>query len=820
MPTGKLVIAVAIAMAATPSAAIAKRDFARQAWNILPPGQAGAIPPIGDSTNQIRLYDGLTPKFGDVTARDIPRHFKPANLAPSGRTRRERIPMRGVRVLRDRWGVPHIYGRKRSAVEFATGWVTAEDRGDFIEILRGPARIAALDVPGLNAFGVATSLRQFEPSRQTEDFIQRQARVLRRLGPRGRKLLRDVDAYVAGINAYRRSKDSAVAPWTRRDVLAINALIGAVFGQGGGHEVASSELLAQLQQRLGADQGLAVWRDLREQQDEDTPVSVPGRFPYPAAPSGPAPGSLVVDAGSIDGAVAKRGPTSLQPGRPALMSNALLVGAERSRSGRPLAVMGPQVGYYYPGFLMELGIHGGGLDARGASFPGVSFYVLLGRGKDYAWSATSASSDNRDEFLEELCNPDGSAPTRDSTSYVYKGQCRPMTDFDAGVLKGRGGEPDRQITFKQTVHGPVQGTVTVGGKPYAVSMQRSSRGREPASGIAFQQLNENRVRTVRDFPKVMNRVEYTFNWFYSDSRNIAMFSSGRLPERAPGTDPNLPTLGTGEHDWRGFISRREHPQAINPRSGTIVNWNNKPAKGFGAADANYSYGSVQRVELFKGLKRRNRLHDVVGVMNRAATQDLVAVEVWPTIRRVLAGGPAPDARTQQAADLVTQWTRSGGSRLDRDLDGKVDAAGAAVLDAAFPRMADTVLSPVIGDLTGSLARIMQRNDAASSGGSSYGSGWYGYVDKDLRTLLGDRVASPFSRRYCGNGDLAACRASLWAALQSATNDLAAAQGADPAAWRADANAERIVFEPGLLDQTMRWSNRPTFQQVMEFRRHR
>jgi hypothetical protein len=94
------------------------------------------------------------------------------------------------------------------------------------------------------------------------------------------------------------------------------------------------------------------------------------------------------------------------------------------------------------------------------------------------------------------------------------------------------------------------------------------------------------------------------------------------------------------------------------------------------------------------------------------------------------------------------------------------------------------------------------------------------VNKDLRSLLGQQVVAPFSRRYCGNGDLTTCRDSLWAVIQKAAQDLAAAQGPDPSAWRADANAERIKFRPGLLTQTMRWSNRPTFQQVGQFSGHR
>ena len=78
--------------------------------------------------------------------------------------------------------------------------------------------------------------------------------------------------------------------------------------------------------------------------------------------------------------------------------------------------------------------------------------------------------------------------------------------------------------------------------------------------------------------------------------------------------------------------------------------------------------------------------------------------------------------------------------------------------------------------------------------------------------------APYSRRYCGGGDLAACRASLWAALDAAAAQLEAAQGTDVSAWRADARRERITY--GFLPATARFTNRPTFQQVMSFGGHR
>jgi acyl-homoserine lactone acylase PvdQ len=819
LPVSLPLLSVVALLVAAPTAGAAPLDFGGTVRNVLPPGQSGAVPPTPNSTDQLRLYDGLTPLEGNVGPGDVSRYFKSAAFdRPKGGTTVR--PRPGLRIRRDRFGVPHVHGRTRALVMFGAGWVTGQDRGLFIETVRGPARLAALDAPGLDPFALATSLRQFTPSAQTERFLRRQAIPLRRAGRKGRQVLRDVDAYLAGINAYYRSTGNAARPWTRADLIAVTSLIGAVFGRGGGNEVRSSQLLSALRGRLGAAAGTRTWRDLREAQDPDTPVTLRRRFPYPTGGHGSAPGSRAVDAGSISASAARAATVEMSSRRQ--MSNALLVAASRSADRRPLAVMGPQVGYFYPQFLMELDLHGGGIDARGAAFPGVSLYVLLGRGRDYAWSATSSGSDNIDQYVERLCNRDGSPATRASTGYVHRGRCREMGTFDAGTLCAGGGQPARRVSFRTTVHGPVSGTVTVGGRPYAVALKRSTRGREPLSAIGFADLNANRVRSAGDFARVMNQVEYTFNWHYADNRDIAFFSSGRLPVRARGTDPSLPALGTGRWEWRGFLPRSAHPQAVNPRGGVIQNWNNRPATGFGAADDEYAYGSVQRVELFEGYRRRMGLHQLVGVMNRAATRDLRAAEAWPQVAAVLRGGPAPDGRSQRAADLVSAWAARGGSRLDRNLDGSIDDPGAAVLDRAWTGIADAVLGAVLGPLTADLARIVTRDNAANPRGSAYGSGWYGYVDKDLRSLLGRPVRGPFHRRYCGGGDLAACRASLWGAVKAAADSLAAEQGADPALWRSSANAERIVFQPGLLGpaNTMRWTNRPTFQQVVSFRGHR
>jgi hypothetical protein len=313
-----------------------------------------------------------------------------------------------------------------------------------------------------------------------------------------------------------------------------------------------------------------------------------------------------------------------------------------------------------------------------------------------------------------------------------------------------------------------------------------------------------------------------FNFFYVDDRDIAHVSVGRLPLRASGTDPSLPTVGTGEYEWRGFLGRSAHPQSINPASGSIIDWNAKPAAGFGASDDNWSFGSVQRKDLLTAAVGPGKL-DLVGLvaaMNKAATQDLRVMDVWPAIADVLKTAPPPTTQVGQAADLLTAWRAAGGSRLDRDLDGWIDAPGAAIMDTAWPLLAKAVLRPVLGGLVDRLPELQTISDDANSQGSSYTAGWYGYVQKDLRTLLGQSVRARFSTSYCGGGNIDACRAALWGALAQACAILAAKQGFDPSAWHESAAPERIDFTTGLLKDTMRWTNRPTFQQVMTFTGHR
>ncbi|HEV8153708.1 MAG TPA: penicillin acylase family protein, partial [Solirubrobacteraceae bacterium] len=328
-------------------------------------------------------------------------------------------------------------------------------------------------------------------------------------------------------------------------------------------------------------------------------------------------------------------------------------------------------------------------------------------------------------------------------------------------------------------------------------------GRDALNLGALKDMTEGKARNPQAFYRVANQFGFTFNWGYVSRRATAFFSSGRLPVRAPGLDRRLPTLGNGDYEWRGFLHRLQHPHDEGGPDGLLMNWNNRSARGFMHGD-DEPYGSAQRVELFDKWPAKAKIENVVGIMNRAATED-VRSPVWPIISRVLASpGPAPDARDARVVQILDDWVARDAPRVDADNDGRWDDAGPVILDNLWPRLADAVMSPVFGSLLGDL------DDVRGLGGQS----GHSYVDKDLRTLLGDPVRGRFHLRYCGNGSLTACRASLWAAVHAAAADLAAMLGPDPTAWRGQAS--RSGFTPGLIPDTFRATNRPTFQQVLEF----
>ena len=138
-----------------------------EAYDVLPPGQAGGFPTTVNSRDQIPLYDGLTPLKDQVFTNDLPNYFKKNVFGLGGLSvqRVQTFPARpDLVVTRDSFSVPHIEAPTRDDVMYGIGFVTAEDRGLLMDTFRGPGRVAALDVPGLNPFQLAQSFQPFNSS--------------------------------------------------------------------------------------------------------------------------------------------------------------------------------------------------------------------------------------------------------------------------------------------------------------------------------------------------------------------------------------------------------------------------------------------------------------------------------------------------------------------------------------------------------------------------------------------------------------------------------------------------------------------------------
>jgi hypothetical protein len=407
----------------------------------------------------------------------------------------------------------------------------------------------------------------------------------------------------------------------------------------------------------------------------------------------------------------------------------------------------------------------------------------------------------------------------------------------------------------------VQGWTTAGGQPVAVVTQRSTYNHEVDSIVGF--FGWGRPSTTHDVNSWLTsaaKIQYTFNWLYADNRDIGYFVSGRDPIRPTNIDPSLPTWGDGRSEWQGFLSPAEHVHQVNPKQGYFVSWNNKPAPGFSAADDQYGYGSVYRSQLLtaqltaalaRGPITRAGL---VQVMEAAATQDLDGVTVVPLLLQEI-GNRSEPAGVGAMLNQLTAWSAAGAHRKKNAAGDSqyASAAAVAISDELEPRLIQALYDPILE--AGGLGSVGSTGGAQTSGysvlpmqwvntpnsggahlGSAYDGGYEGYVVSTLEQLLGRHPADGFgtaiTSRECGGGP-STCAASIDAALKATYDALVQANGSsDVASWTASTDSkaagqtmpqfDAIHFRAlGIVGQPdIDWQNRPTFQQVIQFPRHR
>ncbi|MEC3894031.1 penicillin acylase family protein [Nocardiopsis alba] len=920
---------------------VAYEDYCAPAGclDILPPGQNGSatlVEILGHqvfgtrpaySSSQLDMYDELVHQYDNLTEERLDEFFQDATFGVGDAgVDREYRPREDVTITRDaRHGIPHIEGTTREGTMFGAGYAAGEDRLFLMDVLRrvGRGELTSFAGGAEGNRGLEQDLWATAP--YTEEDKQAQIDRVADSGERGAQALADVDSYLEGVNAYIAESDKGryfpgeyvltghknaitnageIEPFTPTDVVGIAAMVGGIFGGGGGGEVQSAIVLANFQDRYGAEEGLELWRAWRMENDPEASVSVDGEFPYSQTPDDPV-GEVIPDAGSVEpydivhdeygsaasdasvaaaesvsdeevpGAdaptvddlteeqraeleeMAEEGDLSAVEGifddgvlpegflDPRGMSNALLVSGEHTESGNPVAVMGPQTGYFSPQLLMLQELQGPGISARGASFAGVSFYVQMGRGVDYAWSATSAGQDITDTFAVELCETDGSAPTTSSRSYVNaSGDC---VDFESlsvsndwtPTIADQTPEGGYTLTSLRSDHGLVRSFATVDGAPVAFTELRSTYMREVDSILGFQRFNDpDEITSAESFTEAAGDIGYAFNWHYVDDEDIAFINSGSNPMRLEGTNPNLPIDASSSAGWSGwdpatneadYHPKEDHPQQINPDY--IVNWNNKPAQGY---TSGWSTGSVHRNDLLDarvsgliGEGHRFTTASLTATMMEAGVADLRAEQVLPLLLEVIDSEEVDDPELAATVDSLRAWVDGGALRREPHRDaGYYDHADAIrVLDAWWPILVRAQFEPGLGeDLFTQITRAASVDESPARNGhvgSAFQYGWWSYVDKDLRTVLDREVDGTLGdRAYCGEGDLGDCRTVLLDSLAQAA--------AVPAGevYPGDGNcsagdqlcADTVIHQSvGGIDMwPIHWQNRPTYQLVYEF----
>lgn len=298
----------------------------------------------------------------------------------------------------------------------------------------------------------------------------------------------------------------------------------------------------------------------------------------------------------------------------------------------------------------------------------------------------------------------------------------------------------------------------------------------------------------------------------------------------------------GYFEWPGYLPLSAHVTAVNPARGYTSSWNNSPAPGWWPADFNGTYGPTHRADMldarlaaFKASGRKHDIASMIEVMADAAFTDLRAQEMLPLLLKLMQSGSLT-ADQQQVVTMMQEWIDAGshqwidnkpglgGYRRDRDHSGDYDQrAQVLLMDAWYPRLIDSMLPQLVAQ-DGYVGTGRYDNPRAQ--GSAFQEGWFQHMRRVLQMVLGE-PGTPYRQLKCADGSKAGCRAAVLTALDQALADLGGLAAKD--SWEGsplapagdqrveDADAVKHTAFSFLPVPPIHWTNRPTFQQAVEYR---
>jgi penicillin amidase len=503
-------------------------------------------------------------------------------------------------IIRDDYGVPHVFADTKEDLAYGAGYAMAEDRLFQADVMRRAA------TGRLAEFGLAT----IEEDIVTRTLWYSEDELLKMFddwdpGPGCEHLKPMAEAYIEGINAYieEARKDlsllpveylqfatGSLEPFTVGDYVAVLVLQAWRFGGTGGSEGDLYAALQTLEAMNGAAAGAAIWDDLFPLDDPGAPVTIPSQLLTALSTAG-----TYLDVADNLGPVleqaaelwATQDEVFESLGIPTKFgSNAVLVSPELSATGNALELGGPQMGYSIPQIVYELGLHGAGINAVGMAMPMAGPFILIGVSEYGAWTSTTGASDVMDARILAL-NP------ANPTQYWHNGAWVKMERRNE-VVYGLKKATYEVTSIYRSVYGPIisfdYDTNT------AVTLQTPFYKNEPGGEQSWALFQE--ATNIDEFEAAVELTVPSHNFYWADTEgNIGYWHAGRFPVKPADADRRLPLAGDGTQEWVRITEPWEMPRSINPEQGWLTNWNNKPIVGWPYAESDVHWGEGHRVQV-------------------------------------------------------------------------------------------------------------------------------------------------------------------------------------------------------------------------------
>jgi penicillin amidase len=530
-----------------------------------------------------------------------------------------------VEVLRDTWGVPHIYAKNTADLFFSQGYVVAQDRMWQLEMWRrnGEGRLSEVLGPAYVDRDKFARLLAFRGDWDAE---------FKKYHPEGRVIF---ESFARGVNAaIQKALEEKKVPvefelmgflpqpvWTAKTVLT--RMPGWTLSRNASSEIARA---------------LAIKAVGIEKTEELMPTFPEKKLEIPVG----------LDLNDIEPGIlglARNANDVRSSYKADLGSNNWVIGGSKSATGMPIIANDPHREVVNPALRYLVHLVAPGWNDIGATEPGLPG-ISIGHNERIAWGFTILGMDQQDIYVEET-NPS------DANQYQYKGQWYPM-EVDRELIHIKGKPEPAEFDVKLTRHGPVLYENTQRHRAFALRWV----GADPGGAGYLGSLNVMQAKDWKDFNERLDRAWYlpSHSLVYADvDGNYGYAGVARTPVR-PNWDGLLPVPGKdGKYEWSGYVPLDKLPHSFNDPKGFYASANNdvvpKIVAGYNIP-LGYEYGAPYRYERIAEVLSAAKKFTVADMEKlQEDTTSLPARELVPLLRDVKSGKP----EVQSAIDKLLSW---------------------------------------------------------------------------------------------------------------------------------------------------------------------